>query len=140
MSRVGNVNHMPDHRKKKRVLHVNMLQKWHQPLATVFLAQKAAEEMEQEEVPAWNKTNDGQRGSQLTTGQNQELESLLSRFRSVFQSLPGHTTVTEHRIVTAWGGEASAAGTVQDCSCSSSGCPTGVGGDAGPWDHRTLFQ
>ena len=52
VSRVGNVNylvHMPDHRKKKRVLHINMLQKWHQPLATVFLA---AEEMEQEEVPA----------------------------------------------------------------------------------------
>ena len=102
VSRVGNVNylvHMPDHGKKKRVLHINMLQKWHQPLATVFLA---AEEMEQEEVPAWNETNDGQpkRGSQLTTGQNQELEGLLGHFRSVFQSLPGHTTVTEHQIIT----------------------------------------
>ena len=69
VSRVGNVNylvHMSDHRKKKRVLHINMLQKWYQPLATVFLA---AEEMEQEEVPAWNETNGGQpkRGSQLTT-------------------------------------------------------------------------
>ena len=102
VSQVGNVNylvHMPDHRKKKRVLHINMLQKWHQQLATVFLA---AEEMEQEEVPAWNETNNGQtkRGSELTTRQNQELEGLLGRFRSVFQSLPGHTTVTEHRIVT----------------------------------------
>ena len=36
--------------------------------------------------------------------QTQELESLLARFRSIFQSLLGHTTVTEHRIVT---GEAS---------------------------------
>ena len=109
LSSVGKVNylvHMPDHRKKKRVLHVNMLQKWHQPMSTVFLAQRAAEEMDQKEVPAWNETDDGQPavGSQLSADQTRELESLLTRFRSIFQSLPGHTTVTEHRIVT---GEAS---------------------------------
>ena len=36
----------------------------------------------------------------MSVDQTRELESLLARFRSIFQSLPGHTTVTEHRIVT----------------------------------------
>lgn len=102
---VGNVNyliHMPDHRKTKRVLPVNMLQKWHQPMATVLLAQRAVEEMDREEIPSWNETGEGlpKIGSQLSADQSQELEGLLLHFRSVFQSLPGHTTATEHRIVT----------------------------------------
>ena len=79
-----------------------MLQKWRQQMSPVFLAQRAAEEMDQEEVPTWNETDDGQPviGSQLSVDQTRELKSLLARFRSIFQSLPGHTTVTEHRIVT----------------------------------------
>ena len=77
LDRVGNVNylvHMPDHKKKRRVLHVNMLQKWHQPMATVFLAKEAAEEMNQEEVPAWNEADEGQPkvGSQLNPEQTQD--------------------------------------------------------------------
>ena len=43
LSRVGKVNyliHMPDHNKKKQVLHVNMLQKWHYPPVSVLLARK----------------------------------------------------------------------------------------------------
>ena len=105
LNRVGKVNyliHMPGHRKTKRVLHVNMLQKWHQPMATVLLAQRAVEEMDREEIPSWNETGEGlpKMGSQLSADQSQELEGLLLRFRSVFQSLPGHTTATEHRIVT----------------------------------------
>ena len=39
-------------------------------------------------------------GDQLSSEQLQELSLLLTRFEGVFQTLPGHTTLTEHKIVT----------------------------------------
>ena len=103
---VGRVNylvHMPDHRKKKRVIHVNMLQKWHSPAAfSVFLAQTVVEEMDREEPPSWNESGRGEAkvGRQLSSVQVHDLRSLLEQFGEVFKTLPGHTTITEHQIVT----------------------------------------
>ena len=42
-------------------------------------------------------------GSQLSSAQSQELCDLLRRFKVVFQTLPGHTTLAEHRIQTEGG-------------------------------------
>ena len=39
-------------------------------------------------------------GSQLSTSQTQELNSLLGKYESMFRTLPGFTTLTEHRIPT----------------------------------------
>ena len=83
LSRVDDVNyliHMPHH--KKRLLHVNMLQKWHQPATSVLFAQRAAEELDQEEVPTWNEPDGGhlRMGSHLSHEQTLELRALLDRF------------------------------------------------------------
>lgn len=39
-------------------------------------------------------------GKQLSAEQAAELESLLGEFEGVFPTFPGHTTLTEHQIVT----------------------------------------
>ena len=84
--------HMSDRKKKRRVLHVNMLQKWQQPRATVFLAQEAMEDGGHEEIPAWNELDEDQpkiRGK-LSPDQAQELRDLLAWYEKVFHTLPGH--------------------------------------------------
>ena len=105
LSRVGDVNYlvyMPDHKKKKRILHVNMLQGWHQPSPSVLLAQTTTEALDQEEVPTWNDPDEGhvRMGKHLSHEQVLELQSLIDTYCNVFRTLPGHTSVTEHRIVT----------------------------------------
>lgn len=105
LKRIGKANYlveMSDKKKKRRVLHVNMLQKWHSPAPSVLLAQDAVEEMDSEELPSWNDPSGGNArvGDQLSSEQLQELSVLLTTFKDVFQTLPGHTTVTEHRIIT----------------------------------------
>ena len=79
-----------------------MLQKWHQPPASVLFSQEASDEIEQTEVPAWNELDEGwlKMGNHLNSEQVQELQELLDQFQGVFQSLPGHTHITEHQIIT----------------------------------------
>lgn len=91
---------MHDTRKRKRVLHVNMLRQWHTPLATSFMAQGAKEEEEEEDFPEWGTSGVKQpsMGVQLTTEEQAELTTLLAEFEDVLQSRPGRTTLTEHRI------------------------------------------
>jgi hypothetical protein len=139
---VGEVNYliyMTDHKKKKRVLHVNMLQKWHQPPVSVLLVQNALEEMDHEEVPVWNEADKGhvRMGSQLNLEQSRELGELLDRFKDVFQALPGHTTVTEQRIIT---------GDARPARLAPYKLPHALReqvrqefrGNAGPWYHRAV--
>ena len=97
---------MHDRRKRKRVLHINMLQKWHKPTvtATSYMADELPGDREETEVPVWNE-DDGSDpkltiGSQLTGDERKELEELLQRYASVLQNQPGRTTLVEHRICT----------------------------------------
>ena len=94
--------HMRDRKKRWRVFHTNMLQKWHSPASSVLLAQVAAEEMEPEEIPTWNDAKGGQAriSRHLSAKQIKELRQLLAKFGEVFQPLPGHTAIAEHRIMT----------------------------------------
>lgn len=102
---IGKANYlveMSDKKKKRRILHINMLQKWHSPAPSVLLAQDAVEEMDSEELPSWNDPSGGSAevGDQLSSEQLQELSALLTRLEGMFQTLPGHNTLTEHKIVT----------------------------------------
>ena len=62
----------------------------------------AAVGLEPEEIPTWNDTEGGQAriSSHLSAKQTKELRELLAKFGEVFQPLPGHTTIAEHRIMT----------------------------------------
>jgi hypothetical protein len=100
VERVGKVNYklqMPDRRKKTAVFHMNMLQKWHTPVETGFLATETPQDTE--DIPFWDDAGEGAAagGNHLTP---QELNSLLQRYNTVFQDLPGHTTLAKHHIHT----------------------------------------
>ena len=104
VERRGKVNylvHMEDHRKKRRVFHVNMLRQWHPPVST-FQAQEVSDSSEEEDIPAWNDSDGGQakQGIGLSHKQTLELGELLREFESLFTALPGHTTVAEHHVST----------------------------------------
>ena len=106
VEQVGKVNYklkMPDRRKKTAVFHVNMLQKWHTQIETGLLVMEAPEETE--DIPFWNDRGDGTAkvGSHLTQTQVQQLHTVLKEYDSVFQDLPGHTTLAEHHIHTDQG-------------------------------------
>ena len=101
--RVSKVNYklrIPDRRKKAAVFHINMLQRWHTPIETGFLTMRVSDELE--DIPYWDDTEDGAAkvGNHLTQSQVQELHSLLNMYDSVFQDLPGHTTLAEYHIPT----------------------------------------
>ena len=61
VERRGKVNylvHMEDHRKKRRLFHVNMLRKWNTPVSA-FHMQKISDETEEEDIPTWNDPEGG---------------------------------------------------------------------------------
>ena len=104
MEQVGSVNyrvHMYNRRKKNRVFHINMLRKW-PPIVSAFLASETEEDDTNDDIPQWNDTGGGEAriGSQLTPEQMQELRELLEVYDSLFTTLPGSTTITEHHIAT----------------------------------------
>ena len=102
--RLGEVNYevkMTDRRKKKRVLHINMLRQWHSPSAVSLLAEEVQEEVD--DVISW----DDQGGEEtpvvsdhLSTTQRKELDELIHEFRDVLSNQPGKTHIAEHRIKT----------------------------------------
>ena len=53
---VGKVNYLIDtcdHRKRKRVFHINLLKKWCIPTSTGYFTQDVTEEVIEDEVPTW---------------------------------------------------------------------------------------
>ena len=103
---VGRVNYhirMPDRRKRLLVFHINMLQQWHAPVADIFLLH-SADESESGNIPFWKDGAEGEATVGSHLGEEPEqlrgLNTLLERFKDVFQVLPGHTTVTEHQVET----------------------------------------
>ena len=96
---------MYDHRKRKRVFHINMLKKWYPvtPTQVVNLAEQIDECSFDEDFPSWQPTSDELGpifGMQLTTAQRTDLSDLIREFKDVFSTKPGKTKVIEHHIHT----------------------------------------
>ncbi len=71
---------MHDSRRRKRILHVNMLRKWHTPVTTSFFA--AEEARDDEDFPEWKTVGVKQphMGEQLTGHERADLAELLEGF------------------------------------------------------------
>ncbi|KAL2103518.1 hypothetical protein ACEWY4_000386 [Coilia grayii] len=102
MGRVTYEVHMPDHRKKHQVYHVNMLKKWterqeQQPEVSALLIRAIEEEEECREqyLPCWGEgaTLDL---SHLSEDHQRELTAILPE--GLFVEQPGRTEMVEHRI------------------------------------------
>ena len=103
--KVGQVNYevdMDDKRKRKRVLHINLLRKWHAPNRT-FVALEDDRTDWDEVPPAYTNGAEGQKlniSDRLTQKQREELNDLLERFPEVLCNEPGKTNLIEHHIET----------------------------------------
>ena len=105
LRRVGKVNYeveMGDRRKKKRILHINLLREWHKPAESGYFVSEVEEGEEEIESSTWDGGERGELvvGEQLNEGQTRELEELLHRYRDTLMEVPGCTSITEHRIET----------------------------------------
>ena len=97
-------------RKKRRVVHVNMLKKWFPPLTLAGYVDHQAPDEDPEELAeafapsAGNSPSEESLGpeicDQLTTNQKQELHALLWEFDDVLSNNPGRTSLAEHVIST----------------------------------------
>ena len=93
---------MYDHRKRKRVFHINMLKKWYpapQPEG-VNLAEQVDEDFLSWQ-PAIGTLGAPTFGKQLTTPQQNDLSDLMKEFADVLSTKPGKTALIEHHIETA---------------------------------------
>ena len=105
MRPVGEVNYlinMHNCRKKRRILHINMLE-WHVPTRTNYLALECQENNADDEagIPTWDGgIGNVKVGEQLTKKQKEQLEDVLSEFSTVLQATPGGTDICEHCIET----------------------------------------
>ena len=93
---------MVDQRKRKRIFHINMLQKWHEETKTdLWVEIEGDGECEEEGIPTWGGTDQvelpmmGKDLGQLERGQ---LRRLLDEFKDVMRSDPGQTQLVEHDI------------------------------------------
>ena len=95
---------MFDRRKRRRILHVNMLRKWHPPAESAYWAEDVTDELDNE-IPTWDGgptyTEGGPvMGDQLDPTQKGELQQLLEGYPEVVRDRPGRTTLAEHHIHT----------------------------------------
>ena len=105
---LGKVNYeteMADKQKKKRILHINMLWKWHIPLDLACSAFEVMEDSEEsEDLVDWDGSCSSAEeekplvSEKLDEQQQAELEELLRELKDVLRSEPGRTTWTEHCI------------------------------------------
>ena len=99
---VGKANYLVEmhDRQKRKVLHVNMLKKWNEPVSSGYFVSEAANG--EEEMKVW--TSDGGEdgepivGSQLTANQTSDLTDLLKRHRWSLTKTPGCISITVHKI------------------------------------------
>ncbi len=87
-----------DTRKRKRVLHVNMLREWHAPVATCLFAEETP--ADDEDFPEWRagEVEQPTMGEHLDTQEREDLAALFAEFTDVLQSKPGRTSMAYHRI------------------------------------------
>ena len=111
---LGKVNYkveMNDKWKKRKIMHINMLRKWHVPLDSAYLSLRMVEDSEElegsegsKELCGWEGDPTGEVEERLVIGedlddqQRVELEELLEESRDVLQNEPGRTSWTEHYI------------------------------------------
>ena len=105
LRKTGKVNYeidMKDKKKRKKIFHVNMLKKWHQPDAKSFWTTEEVESASEEEesIPTWK----GECGTvpvistNLTEQQREQLLKMLAEFESVTSGQVGRTSSCQHRI------------------------------------------
>ena len=97
-------------RKKRRVVHVNMLKKWFPPLTSAgYVDHQAPDEDPEELAEAFAPSAENSRSKeslgpeicdQLTTDQKLELQALLWEFDYVLSNDPSRTSLAEHVIST----------------------------------------
>ncbi len=105
----GKVNYLVDmhnHRKRRRVFHVNMLKEFkiRQKISSNYLVETTAElQGEEEDIVFWK---DGEPSDQptisdhLKADQKEQLNTLMAEFAQVFQNQPGCTPLVQHKIET----------------------------------------
>ncbi len=102
----GKVNYlvdMHDHRKRRRVFHVNMLKEFkvRQKISSNYLVETTAEvQGEEEDIMFWK---DGEPSDQPTISDHlkaDQKEQLNTEFAQVFQNQPGCTPLVQHKIET----------------------------------------
>ena len=106
IKKMGKVDYMVklhDRRKKFKVYHVNMLRKWHVPIATACYSEELSED--HEDIPTWEEINpvgvgNVKLGEKLTDKQAEQIQKLLGEYSRVFQAKPGCTHLAEHHIRT----------------------------------------
>ena len=106
---------MPGKKDVKKVYHINLLKKWHQPVktevATAFLALTETRAGEQRESDMWDDAEilEGMEPLEevdktssdllaLTEAQCESLERTLQEFPKLFSEQPGRTSVVSHTI------------------------------------------
>ena len=106
LKQVGKVNYlvdMHDHRKRKRVIHVNLMRKWYEAESSGYWTEEVSDQGEED--LSWKDDEDSvtdqpQFGELLLPEQRQEMERLLHEFSEVFSNKPGHTQLAVHRVDT----------------------------------------
>ena len=89
--------------KRYRVFHVNMLREWHSPDQVTCEAFEAIVERE-DDISQCPVNSSGQSqvivDEQLSAGQRNQLDDVVTRYSAVFCDDPGHTDIVEHQIDT----------------------------------------
>ena len=105
VKQIGDVDYlvcMHDRRKKNRVFHVNMLQRWNARAESSLVL--ASEEIHEDDIPVWRDGEDAVKeisvGENLSQEQCGDLQKVFAEYQDVFQKNPGRTTLIEHRIKT----------------------------------------
>ena len=94
---------MYDHAKRKRIFHVNMLRKWHSPVAVNLWAEGEAPGPDPDEIVLWKDEPALQEAAvseKLSEIQQEQLQGLLEEYHDVLRGAPGRTDMAEHVIDT----------------------------------------
>ena len=93
LRQVGSVTYevdVVDRRKRKRILHVNMLRKWCAPAGDAYWAEEVANGAD-DEIPTWDEGS-VPKGGQLNARQQREIQELLSEYPDVARDSPRRTS------------------------------------------------
>ena len=95
---------MFDHKKRKRMFHVNMLKKWNIPTLALWTESKNGTDETEDDLPSWKDDTDPKEapkmGPQLANEQRSELQELLDKFLDILSNCPGKTDLIKHEIHT----------------------------------------
>ena len=104
--RLGKVSYlvdMHDKRKRRRVIHNNMLKEFRvrKPVETSFLVEsEPADDIDETDMLLWDDSPEGRptTGGQLSDSQRQQLGNMLEEFSDVMENQPGHTCANPVRL------------------------------------------